>query len=88
MALDDSYRPTDEHEQLRAAVHRLVADKIAPAAAEVDETATFPKVAYDALRAADLHAVHVPEATAATAPTPWPPASSSRRSRGAARRPR
>jgi alkylation response protein AidB-like acyl-CoA dehydrogenase len=60
-ALRESYRPSDEHEQLRDAVRRLVLDKIAPAAAEVDEQAAFPKAAYDALRAADLHAVHVPE---------------------------
>jgi alkylation response protein AidB-like acyl-CoA dehydrogenase len=61
VALDASYRPSDEHEELRAAVRQLVTDKIAPCAAEVDERAEFPQVAYDALRAADLHAVHVPE---------------------------
>jgi len=60
-ALTEAYRPTDEHEQLRDAVRQLVADKIAPHAAEVDADARFPQEAYDALRAADLHAVHVPE---------------------------
>jgi alkylation response protein AidB-like acyl-CoA dehydrogenase len=57
----DTYALTDEHVALRDAVRDLVADKVAPYAAEVDETATFPRAAYDALRAADLHAVHVPE---------------------------
>ncbi|MFP5218271.1 MAG: acyl-CoA dehydrogenase family protein [Actinomycetes bacterium] len=60
--MHESCRPSEQHEELRAAVRRLVEEKIAPAAAEVDEQAAFPKVAYDALRAADLHAVHVPEA--------------------------
>ena len=57
----DVYALSEEHTALVAAVRDLVADKIAPHAAEVDETAQFPQVAYDALRAADLHAVHVPE---------------------------
>jgi alkylation response protein AidB-like acyl-CoA dehydrogenase len=57
----DSYSLSEEHVALRDAVRDLVTDKIAPYAAEVDETATFPQAAYDALRAADLHAVHVPE---------------------------
>jgi alkylation response protein AidB-like acyl-CoA dehydrogenase len=61
VALEASCRPTDEHEALRASVRQLVHDKIAPSAADVDERAEFPQVAYDALRAADLHAVHVPE---------------------------
>jgi alkylation response protein AidB-like acyl-CoA dehydrogenase len=60
-ALSGAYRPTDEHEQLRDSVRQLVADKIAPYAAEVDGAARFPQEAYDALRSADLHAVHVPE---------------------------
>jgi alkylation response protein AidB-like acyl-CoA dehydrogenase len=59
--LFDAYRLSDEHEQLRAAVRQLVTDKIAPDAAAVDEQCAFPQVAYDALRAAGLHAVHVPE---------------------------
>jgi len=36
-------------------------DKIAPHAAEVDETASFPQTSYDALVASDFHAPHVPE---------------------------
>ena len=46
---------------LREAVRRLAEDKIAPHAAEVDETGEFPQDVYDALRKADLHAVHIPE---------------------------
>ncbi len=56
----DLYALPDEHVALRAAVSDLVADKVAPYAAAVDEDARFPQEAYDALRAADLHAVHVP----------------------------
>ena len=52
---------SEEHVALRAAVRDLVTDKIAPYAAAVDEEARFPQEAYDALLAADLHAVHVPE---------------------------
>src|SRR3954466_9206489 len=52
---------TDEHEDLRAAVRALAADKIAPHAAEVDERSEFPQAAYDALRAGDFHAPHIPE---------------------------
>jgi alkylation response protein AidB-like acyl-CoA dehydrogenase len=58
---DDTFRPSDEHEQLRWLARALVDDKIAPFAAQVDERSSFPQEAYDALRAADLHAVHVPE---------------------------
>ena len=52
---------TEEHEALREMVREVVADKVAPYAAAVDERATFPQEAYDALLAADLHAIHVPE---------------------------
>jgi alkylation response protein AidB-like acyl-CoA dehydrogenase len=57
----DAYSLSEEHIALRDAVRGLVTDKVTPYAAEVDESATFPQAAYDALRAADLHAVHVPE---------------------------
>jgi alkylation response protein AidB-like acyl-CoA dehydrogenase len=57
----DSYRLTDEQQMLRAAVRRLAEDKIAPHAADVDEQARFPQEAHDALVAAGLHAVHIPE---------------------------
>jgi alkylation response protein AidB-like acyl-CoA dehydrogenase len=57
----DLYRPTDEHEALREAVRALADDKIAPRAAEIDETAEFPHDVLAALVASDLHAIHVPE---------------------------
>src|SRR6476619_6292343 len=56
----DAYSLSEEHVALRAAVRDLVTDKVAPYAAKVDEEARFPQEAYDALRAADLHAIHVP----------------------------
>jgi len=57
----DLFRPSEEHDMLREAVRALTADKIAPYAAEVDEDGRFPQEALDALVAADLHAIHVPE---------------------------
>ena len=57
----DLYRLSDEHGAIRAAVRAVCADKVAPHAAEVDETAQFPQASYDALRAADFHAPHIPE---------------------------
>jgi alkylation response protein AidB-like acyl-CoA dehydrogenase len=57
----DAYSLSQEHLALRDAARQLVADKVTPYAAEVDERATFPQAAYDALRSAELHAVHVPE---------------------------
>ena len=52
---------SEDHEELRAAVRSVAEDKIAPHAGEVDETATFPKVAYEALVASDFHAPHIGE---------------------------
>ncbi|MEU6442215.1 acyl-CoA dehydrogenase family protein, partial [Streptomyces sp. NPDC047046] len=46
---------------LRETVRALAEAKIGPHAAEVDEQGRFPQEARDALTAADLHAVHVPE---------------------------
>ncbi|MBI0313412.1 acyl-CoA dehydrogenase family protein, partial [Streptomyces javensis] len=57
----DLYRPSEEHEMLRAWIRSLAEAKIAPYAAEVDEQSRFPAEALKALVAADLHAVHVPE---------------------------
>jgi alkylation response protein AidB-like acyl-CoA dehydrogenase len=57
----DSYRLTDEQNMIRAAVRELADDKIAPRAAEIDETEKFPHDVYDALVRAGFHAVHVPE---------------------------
>ncbi|SDU86844.1 acyl-CoA dehydrogenase family protein [Jiangella alkaliphila] len=57
----DLYRLSDEHEAIRLAVRELCTDKVAPHAAEADETSTFPQASYDALRSADFHAPHIPE---------------------------
>ncbi|MEI6108473.1 MAG: acyl-CoA dehydrogenase family protein [Actinomycetes bacterium] len=62
MATFDLYKTADEHEELRSVVRALADAKIAPFAAAVDEEARFPQEAYDALRAADLQAIHIPEA--------------------------
>src|SRR6201999_1619308 len=56
-----AYAPSEEHDMLRESVRALAEAKIAPHAAAVDEEARFPQEALDALVAADLHAVHVPE---------------------------
>ena len=58
---DDFYRPTEEHEAFRAAVREVCDAKVAPNAAQTDELAEFPQSSYEALRAADVHAPHVPE---------------------------
>jgi alkylation response protein AidB-like acyl-CoA dehydrogenase len=55
------YQVPEEHEAVRAAVRELCAGKIAPNAAAVDESGEFPQASYDALRAADFHAPHIPE---------------------------
>jgi len=57
----DLYRPTEEHDELRAAVREVVEDKITPFAAEVDEQSRYPQEAHDALLATDFHAPHVAE---------------------------
>ncbi len=61
-AFDEIYTPTEEHEAFRAAVREVCDAKVAPNAAEADELGEFPKASYEALRAADFHAPHVPEA--------------------------
>jgi alkylation response protein AidB-like acyl-CoA dehydrogenase len=57
----DLFRTSEEHEFLRETVRALAENKIAPEAAAVDEAGVFPQTAYDALRAADFHAPHIPE---------------------------
>ena len=52
---------TDEHRMLRQAVRELAEDKIAPRAAEIDETGEYPWDVHEALKKADLLALHVPE---------------------------
>ena len=58
----DLYQLSEDHLALREAVRAVSQDKIAPHAAEVDERGEFPQAAYDALRAADFHAPHIPQA--------------------------
>ena len=62
MRTDDQpmYALSEEHQAIRAAVRAVCDAKVAPHAAEVDETAAFPKIAYDALAAADFSAPHIP----------------------------
>jgi alkylation response protein AidB-like acyl-CoA dehydrogenase len=57
----DLYRLSEEHGMLRDTVRSLAEAKISPHAAAVDEEARFPQEALDALAAAELQAVHVPE---------------------------
>ena len=54
----DLFKVSEDHDHLREAVRAVAEDKIAPHAAEVDQTASFPQAAYDALVASD--AVLVP----------------------------
>src|SRR5216684_8109199 len=63
MSLDfPAFALSEEHEALRESVRALADDKIAPRAAEVDETGEFPWDVHEALAKADLTAVHIPEA--------------------------
>jgi len=57
----DQYALTDEQRMLRAAVRDLAEDKIAPRAADIDETGEFPYDVRDALVQSGFHAVHIPE---------------------------
>src|SRR5262245_45227684 len=60
MADFDVYRVPEEHEAIREAVRAVCEDRVAPHAAETDEAGEFPKASYEALRAADFHAPHIP----------------------------
>src|SRR5919206_2217498 len=60
MAAFDVYQVPEDHETIRAAVREVCAARVAPHAAEADETGEFPKASYDALRASDFHAPHIP----------------------------
>ena len=59
--LPDLFRLPEEHELLRESVRRLVDDKVAPRAAQVDATGEFPGDVSEVLVAAGFHALHVPE---------------------------
>jgi alkylation response protein AidB-like acyl-CoA dehydrogenase len=55
------YALTEEHRHLREVVRRLAEDKIAPRAAEIDESGDYPWDVHEELRRADLLALHVPQ---------------------------
>ncbi len=57
----DLYRPAEIHDELRAAVRELAEAKIAPRAAQIDESHEFPLDVLAALTASDFHAIHIPE---------------------------
>jgi alkylation response protein AidB-like acyl-CoA dehydrogenase len=56
----DVYRLPEDHETIRAAVREVCDARVAPHAAEADETGEFPKASYEALRSSDFHAPHIP----------------------------
>ncbi|MFI5890784.1 acyl-CoA dehydrogenase family protein [Actinoplanes sp. NPDC051513] len=56
----DVYRLPEDHETIRAAVREVCDARVAPHAAEADETAEFPKASYEALKSSDFHAPHIP----------------------------
>jgi alkylation response protein AidB-like acyl-CoA dehydrogenase len=60
MSAFDVYQLPEDHEAIRAAVREVCAARVAPNAAEADESGEFPKASYDALRASDFHAPHIP----------------------------
>ncbi len=55
------YGLPEEHRLLRQSVRELAEDVIAPRAAEIDEKAEYPWDVHEALKRADLLAIHVPE---------------------------
>jgi len=55
------YALSEEHQAVREAVRAVCDAKVAPHAAEADETGEFPQASYDALAAADFAAPHIAE---------------------------
>jgi alkylation response protein AidB-like acyl-CoA dehydrogenase len=55
------YALSKEHEAVRAAVRALCDAKVAPHAAQADETGEFPRASFEALAGADFAAPHIPE---------------------------
>ncbi len=56
----DVYQLPEEHQVIREAVRAVCEGKVAPNAAAADDSGEFPQASYDALRAADFHAPHIP----------------------------
>jgi alkylation response protein AidB-like acyl-CoA dehydrogenase len=52
---------SEEHQAIREAVRAVCDAKVAPHAAEADESGEFPRSSYDALAAADFTAPHISE---------------------------
>lgn len=52
---------TEDHEELRKLVRRFADEVVAPRAQEIDASDEFPRDLAERLRAADLHAIHLPE---------------------------
>jgi len=57
----DLYKPSEDYDELRAAVRDVVDKEIAPHATEVDAEARYPQEAHDALVDTDFFAAHIPE---------------------------
>ncbi len=57
----DLYKLSDEHVMLRGVLREMVAEKIAPFAADVDEKERWPQEAHDALKELGMAAPHIPE---------------------------
>src|SRR6201992_605332 len=60
MSAFDVYRLPEDHETIRAAVREVCDARVAPNAAEADETGEFPKASHDALRSSAFPAPHIP----------------------------
>ncbi|HEX8344659.1 MAG TPA: acyl-CoA dehydrogenase family protein, partial [Actinoplanes sp.] len=56
----DVYQLPEDHETVREAVRAVCDARVAPNAAEADESGEFPKASYEALRSSDFHAPHIP----------------------------
>jgi alkylation response protein AidB-like acyl-CoA dehydrogenase len=56
----DVYQLPEDHQTIRAAVREVCDARVAPNAAEADESGEFPKASYEALRSSDFHAPHIP----------------------------
>ena len=57
----DTFKLSEDHDAIRAAIAEIAADTIAPYAAAVDEDSRYPQEAHDALVATGFFAPHVPE---------------------------
>ncbi len=56
----DLFDLPEEHQAIREAVREVSEGKVAPNAAAADSESTFPQASYEALRASDFHAPHIP----------------------------